>query len=126
MAPRVATLVQRQYRHPGTPDRSAAELRIHADSTRRNGTLLYAPGSVLLTETAVKEQAMSRKPYSLSKQLVMATALTLGASSAALADDSSMSRFGGESYVYFNQPVLRNTAANPTWRQRHPNGLTGL
>ncbi len=69
---------------------------------------------------------MSRKPYSLSKQLVMATALTLGASSAALADDSSMSRFGGESYVYFNQPVLRNTAANPTWRQSHPNGLTGL
>ena len=67
---------------------------------------------------------MSRKPHSLNKQLVMATALALGASSVALADDSSMSRFGGDSYVYFNQPVLRNAAANPTWRQSHPNGLT--
>src|SRR5258706_10643509 len=111
MAPRVATLVQRQHRDPGTHDRSAAELRVDADSTCRSVTLLYAPGSFLLTATAVKEPAMSRKPYSLSKQLVMATALTLGACSVALADDSSMSRFGGESYVYFNQPVLRNTAA---------------
>ena len=67
---------------------------------------------------------MSRKPYSLSKQLVVATALALGASSAALADDNSMSRFGGDSYTYFNQPMLRNTAASPTWRQSHPNGLT--
>ncbi len=69
---------------------------------------------------------MSRKPQSLSKQVVIATALALGASSLALADDSSMSRFGGESYAYFNQPVLRNTAASPTWRQSHPNGLTEL
>ena len=67
---------------------------------------------------------MFRKPYSLSKQLVVATALTLGASSVGLADDSSMSRFGGDSYVYFNQPVPRSTAANGSWRQSHPNGLT--
>ena len=67
---------------------------------------------------------MSRKPYSLSKQLVVATALALGTSGVALADDSSMSRFGGDSYAYFNQPMLRNTAASPTWRQSHPNGLT--
>ena len=67
---------------------------------------------------------MSRKSYSLSKQVVMATALALGASSVALADDSSMSRFGGESYAYFNQPVVRNAAVGPTWRQSHPNGLT--
>src|SRR5258708_7391598 len=64
---------------------------------------------------------MSRK---LNKQLVLATALALGASSVALADDSSMSRIGGDSYAYFNQPVLRNAAANPTWRQSHPNGPT--
>ena len=69
---------------------------------------------------------MSRKPYSLSKQVVMATALAFGASSVALADDSSMSRFGGDSYAHFNQPVLRNAAASPTWRQSHPNGLTEL
>src|SRR6266542_2981960 len=67
---------------------------------------------------------MSRKPYSLSKQVVVAAALALGASSVAVADDSSMSRFGGDSYAYFNQPVLRNAAASPTWRQSHPNGLT--
>jgi hypothetical protein len=67
---------------------------------------------------------MSRKLYSLSKQLVVATALALGTSGVALADDSSMSRFGGDSYAYFNQPVFRNPAASPTWRQSHPNGLT--
>jgi hypothetical protein len=66
---------------------------------------------------------MSRKQYSLSKQLA-AAALALGASGLALADDSSMSRFGGDSYAYFNQPVLGNTAASPTWRQSHPNGLS--
>jgi hypothetical protein len=69
----------------------------------------------------LKEQAVSRK---LNQQLVLAAALSLGASSVALADDSSMSRFGGDSYTYFNQPVLRNAAASPTWRQSHPNGLT--
>ena len=67
---------------------------------------------------------MSRKQYSLSKQLAVAAALALGASGVALADDSSMSRFGGDSYAYFNQPVSRNAAAGPTWRQSHPNGLT--
>jgi hypothetical protein len=70
------------------------------------------------------EQVMYRKPYLLSKQLVTATALALGASGVAWADGSSMSRFGGESYTYFNQPLPRNTAAEPTWRQSHPNGLT--
>jgi hypothetical protein len=69
----------------------------------------------------LKEQAVSRK---LNQQFVLAAALALGASSVALADDSSMSRFGGDSYTYFNQPVLRNAAASPTWRQSHPNGLT--
>jgi hypothetical protein len=67
---------------------------------------------------------MSRNLHSLNKQMVIAAALALGASSVALADDSSMSRIGGDSYAYFNQPVLRNAAANPTWRQSHPNGLT--
>ena len=67
---------------------------------------------------------MSRKPYSLSKQLVVATALALGTSGVVLADDSSMSRFGGDSYAYFNQPVSRNAAASPAWRQSHQNGLS--
>jgi hypothetical protein len=85
----------------------------------------FAPGP-FSTAATLKEQAMSRKSYALSKQVVMAAALALGASSVALADDSSMSRFGGDSYAYFNQPVLRNAAAGPTWRQSHPNGLTEL
>ena len=69
---------------------------------------------------------MFRRQYSLSKQLVVAAALTLGTSSIALADDSSMSRIGGDSYAYFNQPVLRTAAASAAWRQSHPNGLTEL
>jgi hypothetical protein len=88
----------------------------------------------LLTAAALKEQAMSRKPYSLSKQLVVATAFALGASGAALADDNSMNPFSGDSYKYFNGynlgepgPFKRpfsNAPADPTWRQSHPNGLT--
>jgi hypothetical protein len=70
------------------------------------------------------EQVMYRKPYSLSKQLAVATALALGASGVAWADGSSMSRFGGDSYAYFNQPLPRATVTGPTWRQSHPNGLT--
>ena len=78
---------------------------------------------------------MSRKPYSLSKRLVVATALALGASSVALADDSSMNPFTGDSYKYFNgsnlgapgqvnRPVFSSAPAIPAWRQSHPNGLT--
>ena len=66
---------------------------------------------------------MSRKLYSLSKQFAVAASLALGASGVAFADGSSMSRFGGDSYAYFNQPVSR-TAADPAWRQSHPTGLT--
>ena len=66
---------------------------------------------------------MSRKQYSLSQRLVVATALALGVSGVALADGSSMSRFGGDSYAYFNQPAGK-TPASPGWRQSHPNGLT--
>jgi hypothetical protein len=67
---------------------------------------------------------MSRKPYSLSRQLVVATALALGTSGVALADDSSMNPFTGDSYKYFNRPVVSNAAAAPSWRQSHPNGLS--
>ncbi len=69
---------------------------------------------------------MFRKQYSQSKQLVVAVAFALGASGVASADDNSMSRFGGDSYTYFNQAVSRNAVTGPTWRQSHPNGLTEL
>ena len=74
---------------------------------------------------------MSRKPYSLSKQLLVAATLALGTSGVALADDSSMNPFTGDSYKYFNgglgqvnRPVVSNAPAAPSWRQSHPNGLT--
>jgi hypothetical protein len=46
------------------------------------------------TAATSKEQAMSRKPHSLSKQLVVAATLALGTSGVALADDSSMVAWG--------------------------------
>ena len=79
---------------------------------------------------------MSRKPYSLSKQLVVTTVLALSSSSIALADDSSMNPLTGDSYRYFNgghnlgepgqvnRPVYSRAPADPTWRRSHPNGLT--
>ena len=79
---------------------------------------------------------MSRKPYSLSKQLVVTTVLALSSSSIALADDSSMNPFTGDSYRYFNgghnlgqpgqvnRPAYSRAPADPTWRRSHPNGLT--
>jgi len=65
---------------------------------------------------------MFRRKYLLSKKLAV-TALALGASGLALADGSSMGRFGGESYAYFNNFAAGNVAATPGWRQSHPNGL---
>jgi hypothetical protein len=67
---------------------------------------------------------MSRKPYSLTRNLVVTTALALGSSGVALADDSSMNRLGGDSYAYFNRPMIGNAAAMPNWRQSHANGMT--
>ncbi len=78
---------------------------------------------------------MSRKPNSWSQQLVVAAALALGASGAALADDSSMNPFTGDSYKYFNganlgqpgqfnRPVFSAAPAVPAWHQSHPNGLS--
>ena len=40
--------------------------------------------------------------YLLARQIVTATALALGVSGIALADDSSMNPFTGESFAYFN------------------------
>jgi len=66
---------------------------------------------------------MSRKPTSLSRKLLVATALSLAAAGIAFADDSSTSRFGGDGYAYFSQPA-RDTATSAAWRQSHPNGLS--
>jgi hypothetical protein len=107
---------------------------VHADGTCRN-MLSFAPGLFFVIAQASKEQAMSRKPHSLSKQLVIATALALGAFNVALADDNSMNPFIGDSYRYFNGghnlgdrqfkgPVFSAAPADPSWRQSHPNGIS--
>jgi hypothetical protein len=67
---------------------------------------------------------MYRKPYSLSRQMLVATALALGASSVALADDNSMTRFGGESYAAFNQDQRAVSNAPSAFRQTNPRGLS--
>src|ERR1700693_2288651 len=78
-----------------------AGIAAHAYGALIQNAFECAPGPIFDISN-FKEQAMSRKPYSLSKQLVAATALALGASGVALADDSSMNPFTGESYKYFN------------------------
>ena len=67
---------------------------------------------------------MSRKQYSLSKQLVVATALALGTSGVALADDNSMTRFGGDSYAAFNMDSPGANNAPSAFRQTNPRGLS--
>ena len=69
---------------------------------------------------------MSRKQFSLRQRLMVATALAVGASGVAIADDSSMSRFGGDSYAYFNQQraTADAVASAAAWRRAHPNGFT--
>jgi hypothetical protein len=68
-----------------------------------------------------KECIMFGKQYLLTKQLVTATALALGVSGIALADDSSMNPFTGESLVYFNGGQSRG---NPSMlaQSHHPQG----
>jgi hypothetical protein len=56
----------------------------------------------LTADRSFKECIMFGRQYLLTTQLVIATALALGVSGIALADDSTMNPFTGESFVYFN------------------------
>ena len=58
---------------------------------------------------------------SMMKSIVVAVALAAGVAGMARADDSSMSRFGGDSYAYFNNAVVDK--APSAWRQANPNGV---
>ena len=58
---------------------------------------------------------------SMMKSIVVAVALAAGVSGIARADDSSMSRFGGDSYAYFNNAVVDR--APSAWSQSNPNGV---
>jgi len=59
--------------------------------------------------------------FSMLKSIAVAAALAAGVSGIARADDSSMSRFGGDSYAYFNNAVV--DSAPSAWRQANPNGV---
>ena len=59
--------------------------------------------------------------FSMLKSIAVAAALAAGVSGIARADDSSMSRFGGDSYAYFNNAVV--DSAPSAWRQANPSGV---
>lgn len=68
---------------------------------------------------------MSRKHYPSSRKLMLVAAVVaLVACGVAIADDTSTGRFGGDGYVYFDQPMRSNTATAAAWRQSHPNGMS--
>ena len=59
--------------------------------------------------------------FSMLKSIAVTAALVAGVSGIARADDSSMSRFGGDSYAYFNNAVV--DSAPSAWRQANPSGV---
>jgi hypothetical protein len=63
---------------------------------------------------------MNRK-FSMLKSIALAAALAAAVSGIARADDNSMSRFGGDSYAYFNSTAGDKTPS--AWRQANPNGV---
>jgi len=89
----------------------------HSHKVQTSGAELCAPANL-------KGATHARKQFSFSRKLVVATALALVVSGVAIADDNSTSRFGGDGYAYFNQPMRGNAAVIAAWRQDHPNGLS--
>src|SRR5215475_7597239 len=125
MVRRLVTLVHADT-PPATLDRSTSRKPSTGKRCTCNQHFSVRARVVPFNCNRLEEQQMSRKQHFLTQQLVMATTLALGASGVALADDSSMSRLGGDSYAYFNsQPVTGNAGAAVAWRQNHPGGLTG-
>jgi hypothetical protein len=67
---------------------------------------------------------MTRGTYSSMTKIASAVAFAASLTGIASADDSSMSRIGGDSYAYFNSlPIDKSPSA---WRQSNPNGLSEL
>jgi hypothetical protein len=59
--------------------------------------------------------------FSLVKSITLAAALAAGVSGIARADDSSMARFGGDSYAYLASIPVDKTPS--VWRQANPSGV---
>jgi len=55
---------------------------------------------------------------------VLVAAAFAGTAGTALADDSSLARFGGEGYVFFHQDRLPASSAPSAFRQQNRNGLS--
>jgi hypothetical protein len=66
---------------------------------------------------------MPRNKYLVMMRAILPAAISGGMSGVAGAQENSVSRFSGESSVYFNQPTSK-APADPAWRFSHPNGLT--
>jgi len=66
---------------------------------------------------------MFGRQYLLTRRLVTATALALGVSGIALADDSSMNPFTGESFVYFNGG---QNGGNPSMLAQNPHSQVAV
>ena len=65
----------------------------------------------------LKEQVMFRKTYAASRRIVIATALVVGTSGVALADDSSMNPFTGDFYreLQADRNLGDSSLARTTW-----------
>ena len=85
-----------------TRDRLLSEFSIPTEGRFDSPLLHLALPRSLTAVIALKENVMSRQHYARCKQVVVAATLALGAISSALADDSSMNPFAGDSYAYFN------------------------
>jgi len=64
----------------------------------------------------------SRK-LTMMNGVVIAFALAIGAAGIARADDSSMSRFGGDGYAYFHEDKPAVSKASSEFRKDDPHGL---
>ncbi len=65
---------------------------------------------------------MSGTKYAVMKQVVLAAALAVAGSHAALADDGGMGRFS-DSYAYFNNNVTTDKSPS-AWRRANPSGIS--
>src|SRR3979411_2154254 len=94
--------------------RNAAATRREANELRRQ-----VHRSMISVELAIHLQgAVMNSKVSMMKSIVVAVALAAGVSGIARAGDSSISRFGGDSYAYFNNAVVDR--APSAWRQANP------
>jgi hypothetical protein len=91
-----------------------------------------ASGAELITDerrlvtfdlTFIKGAVMKSK-WSVMKSVVVAVALVAGVAGVARADDSSMSRFGGDGYAYFHEDKPVVSRAPSGFRREDPHGLT--